>query len=481
MQRLSFLIAILLTLALVACEAGGIAPGGATPGGVQDIGTARELIANGVVPLPEAFTVEGMFSEYDLPLEGDACELLLCLRGALGIAPTLDDESAAWLQIGLSSSESLETLKRPSLSAIFVVDVSGSMSAGYSSSGQERYQTPLELSQSLMRELIPTLNQGDEVAIVIYGSQASVHLPFTQGDSQERLVASVRALESGGSTFMEEGLQRAYQLMDSAADTQEKRLFLFTDVQPNVGATSASEFETLVSEGAAQGVGLSVFGVGVGLGPETFDAMSKTRGGNAFTLFDGQDIEKIMQDDWPYLASPIAYDLTLSLDSQDVAVAKAYGFPSSDKAAQLEAKSVFLSKRRGALLVQLEPQTQLQAFSADASLTYTTRDEQTITEDLALSYTGEALDERGHYYQQASVAKTVSLALLVSEMREAAELYGEDSQTAIALLEKLVSRFEADIEATAATDLQKELELVQALLKLMEEGAEQGTLYGYGG
>ena len=66
-------------------------------------------------------------------------------------------------------------------------------------------------------------------------------------------------------------------------------------------------------------------------------------------------------------------------------------------------------------------------------------------------------------------------------MREAAELYGEDSQTAIALLEKLVSRFEADIEATAATDLQKELELAQALLKLMEEGAEQGTLYGYGG
>lgn len=32
---------------------------------------------------------------------------------------------------------------------------------------------------------------------------------------------------------------------------------LFTDVQPNLGATSATEFETMAENGAEQGVGLN--------------------------------------------------------------------------------------------------------------------------------------------------------------------------------------------------------------------------------
>ena len=55
---------------------------GATQGGVQDMGLARELIASGRVPPAEAFVVEGMFSEHDLGLTGEACARTLCLRGA---------------------------------------------------------------------------------------------------------------------------------------------------------------------------------------------------------------------------------------------------------------------------------------------------------------------------------------------------------------------------------------------------------------
>ncbi len=47
---------------------------GATQGGVQDMQLARELIASGMVPPPEAFTVEGMFSEHVLPLAGGELE-----------------------------------------------------------------------------------------------------------------------------------------------------------------------------------------------------------------------------------------------------------------------------------------------------------------------------------------------------------------------------------------------------------------------
>ena len=104
---------------------------GATTGGIKDMNFARELIKNGRVPPAEAFLVEAMFAEHDLPLTGAPCATRLCLRGALGLAPTLSGEQSGWVQVGLSSTVDPETFARPPLSAIFTVDVSGSMGWDY--------------------------------------------------------------------------------------------------------------------------------------------------------------------------------------------------------------------------------------------------------------------------------------------------------------------------------------------------------------
>ena len=90
-SRLALAVAVASVLSS-ACTMADMAssPGmGATPGGVKDMGTARELIAQGQVPPSEAFLVEGMFSEHDLPLDGPSCQRTLCLRAALGWAPTV--------------------------------------------------------------------------------------------------------------------------------------------------------------------------------------------------------------------------------------------------------------------------------------------------------------------------------------------------------------------------------------------------------
>ncbi|MCA9541397.1 MAG: hypothetical protein KC620_21005, partial [Myxococcales bacterium] len=71
----------------VAVEASLAAPEGAmmgaTPGGAQDIGYARDRIAAGEIPHPNTFTPEGLFSEHDLPLpQTRKCAQMLCLSGA---------------------------------------------------------------------------------------------------------------------------------------------------------------------------------------------------------------------------------------------------------------------------------------------------------------------------------------------------------------------------------------------------------------
>jgi Ca-activated chloride channel family protein len=86
---------------------------GATPGGVKDLRLARELIASGMIPPPEALPVEGMFAEHDLALDGAPCTQVLCLRAAGGVAPDRAGQPRGWLQVALSSNVNPDVWQPP--------------------------------------------------------------------------------------------------------------------------------------------------------------------------------------------------------------------------------------------------------------------------------------------------------------------------------------------------------------------------------
>lgn len=458
---------------------------GATQGGAQDMGLARQLIDNGRVPPEEAFVVEGMFSEHELGLTGDACERTLCLREAMGIAPALDGSPRGWLQVGLSSTIDMDTFVRDDLLVIACIDVSGSMGWEYTTE-QNEFPTPGQVTRNLLSAIAAKLNADDQIAVVTYGSTVNTVLPVTTGDKQQTIQAVIDSLSTGGVTDMEGGLIRAYDIArEAAADGKQVRVMLFTDIQPNVGATTATEFEQIVEGGAADGIGLTVFGVGVGMGQELFTAMSHLRGGNAFSLFDNEDVGELMDDDWPWLVSPIAYNLSLDLTPSDgFTGSDAYGFPAGEEGEgpSLEAATVFLSRRKGALLVSFAPQAgeALTDLQVSGTLEYDTPEGEQVTQDVDVSLAGAVVDENGQYFEQESVHASVALALLVSGMQEAAKKYATDEAAAIESLQTTINRYSSDIESMDDASMTTELELANKLLTLMQQGAEQGDLYGYG-
>lgn len=458
---------------------------GATTGGVKDLGLARALIQGGRVPPAAAFPVEGAFAEQDLPLTGAACSRTLCLRGALGVAPQLDGAQAGWVQVAMSSNIDPQAYVRPSLTIIATVDVSGSMGWNYRS-GDTKYASGGALSYRLLKELAARLQPSDRVALVEYGDTARLVLDFVPG-GDPRFLAAIEGLHTTGSTNMEAGLTLAYQKAAQAVAaraTQQHRVMLFTDEQPNVGATSESEFQRIVAGGAEQGVGLTVFGMGPGLGQSLLVAMSHLRGGNAFTLTQLADVPALMDDSWPWMASPLAYDLKVELTPQPgFIVGAGFGFPATGGSAQLEASTVFLSRRKGGLLVRLDPQggRGLVGLGARGQLRYTDLGGATVTEPLALDYAGQALDPRGTWFAQPSVGKAVAVAVGVSALQRAAELYAADPGAAIRHLQSAVTRLTDDDAALAAqgdTALAAVLQLAKDLLALMQRGAPQGDLYG---
>ncbi|MBK6689869.1 MAG: VWA domain-containing protein [Deltaproteobacteria bacterium] len=378
---------------------------GANPGGIQDLNFARDLIDQGQVPPASAFKVEGMLSEHDLPLEGPACETTLCLRGAMALAPDEQGEPAGWLQVGLSSNVDPQTFRRPSLAIIATVDVSGSMGWG---GGDEEHPTPGELARKLLGKIQSQLGEGDLIAIVTYGSDVDVVLDPTRGDRHEQIQDAIDDLDSNGSTNMEAGLERAYELADELRGQADSvRIMLFTDEQPNVGATSGGEFETMVKEGGQEGVGLTIFGLGLGLGTELMSAMAHVPGANAFSATTPAHLDQLMEQSWPWMTVELARDLELSIEaSGGVQVAASYGFPTKEggPSTALTASTVFLSKNRGALLVRLTgSREQLLGMELAARLRYRETGGEQRTQTLALNFAGQTPSEGGELYQQRAV------------------------------------------------------------------------------
>lgn len=438
---------------------------------------ARDTIASGRVPAPEAFVVEAMFSEHDLPLEGEPCETLFCLRAASGLAPSETNEPAAWVQVGMSSTIDPESFKRPSLSVVAVVDVSGSMGWDYGESGN-----PGGLAKALLERIAAELGEGDRLSIVTYGTASRVHLAPLPAMERERISAAIDALNENGSTNMEAGLKLGYEVAnDEAGRAEQVRLMLFTDVQPNVGLTEASEFEQLARAGSDGGAGLTVFALGLGLNPDVLRGMSQIRNANAFSLTEPEDVPSLMEDSWPWMASPIAHQLVLrATASEGFAVAEGYGFPESTvDEASMSVSSVFLSRRRGALLLRLEAKAEsdlpLDALSVDVSLEYEMLDGARRSEAFTKSFS--ALNDDTPF-EQASVHKTVALARLVSAMKEAAEIYGTDQDSAVAVQQRAHMQFEGALVELKDAALEPERELSAALLSLMRNGAPQESFYG---
>ena len=83
--------------------------GGATPGGSQDFTYIRDLIDDGRVPQADNFLVEGIYSEYDLPIYGEKPNEPFVIRTAHGYSADQGIPGGGlYAQIGLSSNIDIE-------------------------------------------------------------------------------------------------------------------------------------------------------------------------------------------------------------------------------------------------------------------------------------------------------------------------------------------------------------------------------------
>lgn len=342
-----FALSCFAVIALAGCKKAEFDVGGVTPGGAQDVGLARDIIAQGGVPTSGTFTAEGLFSEHDLPLPEQACAEVLCPATSSMVTSPVDGSGEQLLvQLGFHTKYENEPFERLPLDLAVVVDVSGSMSA----------DEKMDSTKAALQTLVTQLDERDRVSLVRFNHDSHVVLPLTAMDEAgiSALEGGIRDLFPDGSTSIEAGLLDGYAELEplEADPTRSRRVMLFTDALPNVDSTEPTSFLGIVRSRADQGIGISVFGVGMSLGAELATEISETRGGNSFYLLDAEAIRAIFDENFGLIVTPVAYDLVVHVGPvAGYEVSRSWGVPVDGPTggAELSASTLFLSEGGGGM------------------------------------------------------------------------------------------------------------------------------------
>jgi Ca-activated chloride channel homolog len=459
----AFLAAIMLGGCLTA--EGGF---GATPGGAQDIELARRKIAHGQIPAPEDFVAEGLYSEHDLPLEGPACEQVLCLRTATGIAPAIDTgRQEVFVQVGFSSNVDPATFRRKPLDVALVIDHSGSMRG-----------EPMEAVKEAARRLVERLDANDTFSLVIFDDAVTTLVEQQPVRDRGALARKIDAIRADGGTCIECGLREGFrQLARRSVDpARARRLFLFTDAMPNVGATGEGEFMKLLRTHSEQGRDTTVFGVNIVFGQELVTQISSVRGANAFYLGGAERTKAVFDEEFDFLVTPVAYNLRVALTpAEGLRVETVYGVPGVEPGASeaaLEVATVFLSRRRGAILARLTGSGEVPPNQPVVASTLSFRPvegEAPPAVTLTATYEGsEPLSSSATWYSQRSVRKTVALTHFILGARLACERWmAGEKAAAREVADRTAALLRAEAEALDDAPLRAEAELAARLAALM--------------
>ncbi len=273
-----------------------------------DIDTAsyanvRRFLTSGRRPPRDAVRIEELINyfSYDDPAP----------TGDDPFAVSLEAAASPWhvdrlvVRVGLKARD-IDRRERPAGNLVFLVDVSGSMSA--------RNKLPL-VKQSL-KLLVGELGPTDRISLVTYAGNAVLRLPPTAGDDKETILAAIDGLASGGSTHGSAGIEMAYaQAAEHFVEGGVNRVLLATDGDLNVGVTSNDALEALIREKAKGGVFLTVLGFGEGNLQDAKMERIADKGNGIYAYIDGlREARKVLVEQLTGSTITVAKDVKLQVE-----------------------------------------------------------------------------------------------------------------------------------------------------------------------
>jgi Ca-activated chloride channel family protein len=398
---------------------------GVSAGGAQDANAFRTNVEEGYVPQPTDLTYEGLFHDYYFDTgQSEPCERDFCPSYSAAVRPDpLSNETEQFLTVGLNSGLTESDIRDEPVNLVVVVDTSGSMDSPFDQyyyDGGERVEVEenapkMDAASDAVVSMLDQLDGEDRVSVVSYDDQARVLQDLQRVDETDMgaLRSDVQGLRADGGTNLDAGMSTANEQV-AGVDTPERetRVVYVTDAMPNIGQTDDSALRGRLQSQADAGVHSTFVGVGVDFNSRLTESIATIRGANYYTVDSPRQFEERMTDGFEYMTSPLAYNLSLQVESEGYEIEQVYGSPQADAAGTelISVTTLFPSRREGnkseggVVLVELA-ETDAEDRTLNLTATYETTDgvERESTRTVAF-------EEEGPYYESSGVRKATLLA-----------------------------------------------------------------------
>lgn len=314
---------------------------GFATGGAKDIDNFRQNIGQNYIPEPESMTYEGLFYEYEFDISGDSKDSVFYpVYEHANVVDPVRDEEEHFLALGLESG--IESMRRPPLDIMLVLDVSGSMSSSIRNYHYDK-ENPSEASQSKMQATIDVVNKvvsqledEDRLGVVLYNNQSYISKPIRKIEQTdtEAIQDNIQELRAGGGTNLSSGFESAVTEMKENAELdtnnsdRESRVMFFTDAMPNTGNTDTQELTDRMSEVAEDDIHTTFIGIGIDANPEFINDISGIKGSNHYFADSIEDFKERVGEEFTLMTIPLVYNLELKLEGEDYSINQVYGNPS---------------------------------------------------------------------------------------------------------------------------------------------------------
>jgi Mg-chelatase subunit ChlD len=178
---------------------------------------------------------------------------------------------------------------RPRVAVLLVIDRSGSMAYGESTSGAPK----IELARKGVITAASAHVDGDQVGVIAFNDEPVWALPMTtlKGEKPEDLIAnSISELHADGGTELYPALQVAVDALRNV-DADVRHIIVLSDGRSR-GAERESYFR-LLDDAKASGISVSTLGLGYDADTDLLQALAKEGGGRYYFVDNPNDIPHI--------------------------------------------------------------------------------------------------------------------------------------------------------------------------------------------
>jgi len=263
---------------------------------------ARNYMSKGLLPPAEAVRTEEFVNFFDYAYKAPDTDTF---RIYIDCAPSKFGRGLQMMKIGVKGRR-LGREEQRQASLTFLVDTSGSM----------EQPDRIVLVKKSLRMLVGKLNQHDLVSIVKYDSHARIVIECVPASEKQRILDAIDSVECGGSTNLEEGMDRAYQIASrNFVSKGENRVLLMSDGVANLGGMAAKEILQKVEKYRRQGIFCSVFGFGIGTYDDEMLEALANKGDGTYKFIDSEEeARQVFVDDLSANLNTIAKDVKIQVE-----------------------------------------------------------------------------------------------------------------------------------------------------------------------